>query len=221
MQAIKKQILKERNMKKIFSIIVLISLFVVNGCIKNDPVIFQDQLAEFDATSWNANAAGLNYPILGRIPAYGRVSTTNDSTLRRFAQTVRLRINLNGPQSPKSETVGYELFTSPVTTFAMPATASCSPANFPATCPVAWTQTPTAAAATLTVKDAVAGTHFVALSGLVTIPANSSFGFIDLQIVNPGATAGEGRFIGLKLNNSGSLKASENYSRLGLVIDQR
>ena len=82
-------------------------------------------------------------------------------------------------------------------------------------------QTPSAAAASLTITDAVAGTHFTALSGMLTIPANSSFGFLNLTILNPGATAGSGRFIGLRLNDNGTIKASFNYRDLGLVIDQR
>ena len=82
-------------------------------------------------------------------------------------------------------------------------------------------QIPSAAGATLTVTDAAAGTHFTALSGTLTIPANSSFGYLDLPILNAGPTGGSGRFIGLRLNDKGSIKQSINYSELGLVIDQR
>ena len=195
-------------MKKINPFIVILLILVsLSGCIKNEPVILSSKHAEFDATALNSNAAGLTYPIIGRIPGYGRVSNTLDSTLRRYQQTVRLRVNLVGPQSSQSETVGYEIFTSPVTTFSMPATISG--------------QTPSATGAVLTVTDAVAATHFTALSGTLTIPANSSFGYLDLPILNPGPTAASGRFIGLRLNDIGSIKASFNYRELGLVIDQR
>jgi hypothetical protein len=195
-------------MKKIIPfIVILLTTFVLGSCIKNDPVLMAGQKAEFDATTTNNNALSLTYPILGRIPGYGRVANTLDSTLRRYPQTVKLRINLIGRQSTKSETVGYEIFTSPITTFSMPATITG--------------QTPSASAATLTVTDAVVGTHFTSLSGTVTIPANSSFGFIDLVILNPGATASSGRFIGLRLNEKGSIQPAFNYRELGLVIDQR
>jgi hypothetical protein len=196
-------------MKKyiVFPLIVMAAFF--SGCIKNDPVIIADKFAEFDATAVNANAAGLTYPIIGRIPGYGRVANTTDSTLRRLSQTVRLRVNLVGGQSSNSETVSYQVFSVPasVTTFAMPATITG--------------QTPTSAAATLTVTDAVAGTHFTALSGTVTIPANSSFGYLDLPVLPATATAGTARFLGIKLTSSGSIKASVNYSEIGLIIDQR
>ncbi len=65
------------------------------------------------------------------------------------------------------------------------------------------------------------GTHYTALSGIVTIPADSSFGYINVPILNGGATAGQARFLGLQLNETGSVKPSVNYSQLGLVIDQR
>ena len=196
------------NMKKINPFIVILLILVsLSGCIKNEPVILSSKHAEFDATALNSNAAGLTYPIIGRIPGYGRVSNTLDSTLRRYQQTVRLRVNLVGPQSSQSETVGYEIFTSPVTTFSMPATISG--------------QTPSATGAVLTVTDAVAATHFTALSGTLTIPANSSFGYLDLPILNAGPTAAAGSFLGLRLNDKGTIKASFNYRELGLVIDQR
>ena len=194
-------------MKKLLSIIAIAVTLLISGCIKNDQVIWQGKQAEVDATAYNANAAGLTYPIIGRIPGYGRVANTTDSTLRRLSRTVRLRINLVGAQSAKDETVGYELFTSPITTFAMPATISG--------------QTPAASATTLAVTDAVSGTHFTALSGTMTIPANSSFGYIDLPVLATAATPGVGKFVGLRLNDNGSVKASVNYSQLGLVIDQR
>jgi hypothetical protein len=196
------------NMKRNTIAAFILAFFTFSGCIKNDPIIVSASLAEFDATALNGNAAGLTYPILGRNPGYGRVANTSDSTLRRYVQTIRLRVNLVGPQSAKDETVGYDLFTSsPIATFSMPATITG--------------QTPGAAAATLNVNLAVAGADFTALSGTLTIPKNSSFGYLDLPILAKAATASEGRFVGLTLNNTGSIKASVNYSQLGLVIDQR
>jgi len=205
-------------MRKIISIITIAVLILSGGCIKNRLVVWTGAKAELDATTWNTNAAGLTYPILTRVPGYGRAVGTFDSTIRRYPQTIRIRVNLVGPQSKKNETVGYELFSTPVTTFTMPATASCSVAQ---NCNPAWTQTPAAPSAVLAISDASQGVHFAALSGSVTIPANSSFGYIDLVILNPGPTAGAGRFIGIKLNNNGTIPASVNYSQLGLIIDQR
>jgi hypothetical protein len=196
------------NMKKSLWLFSLSVVIVLQSCIKNDPVLYTNALAEIDATALNANAAGLTYPVLARVVPAGRAqSTTTDSTLRRYAQTYRLRVNLVGPQSSKDETVGLEFFTSPITSFGVPATISG--------------QLPALTATTLTISDAIVGTHFAALPGTITIPAKSSFGFIDLKILPSPSGPGEGRFVGIKLNNSGTIKTSVNYSQLGLVIDQR
>lgn len=210
--------------KYFISLITTVILFST-GCIKNEPVILRDSLVEFDATSFNANSVGLsgslNYPIVARNPGYGRVQNATDSTIRRFSQTIRLRINIIGPQSNKDETVGFEEFASPVATFSVPATATCSATNSPTVCPTGFTQTPAASGATLNITTAVPGVDYESLSKVVTIPANSSFGFLEVRIATTAAMPGEGRFLGLRLNNSGSLKVSVNYSELGLIIDKR
>lgn len=195
-------------MNKAFSLILIISFFSLVGCIKNPEKLYAGQVAEFDATTWNSNAAGVTYPILTRVPAFNRaVSTSLDSTLRRFSGQIRVRVNLIGPTSKQEQKVAYSTFASPITTVSFPATITG--------------QTPTTASGTLALSDAIAGTHYATLSGMVTIPADSSFGYINIQILNPGSTAAQARFLGLQLNESGTLKPSVNYSQLGLVIDQR
>lgn len=165
-------------------------------------------MVEIDATPLNSAAVGVNYPILTRVVPQGRPVATVDSTLRRYTGTVKVRVNLVGPQSDKEETIGYRVeTTSPVPTIAFPATISG--------------QTPSAAAATLTVASAVAGTHYAPLSGKVTIPAKSSFGYIDVQILNAGPSAGQARYLSIRLDSTGSLLPSVNYRQLGLAIDQR
>jgi hypothetical protein len=179
------------------------------SCIKQVEKKFTgNPVVEIDATPLNSVAAGVNYPVLVRIPAGGRPLTTADSTLRRWSGTVRIRVNLVGPHMAEDQTVGYKVFTgSPVPTISYPATAAG--------------QTPSATAATLTVLDAIPGTHYNALPGTVTIPANSSFGYIDIVVRNNGATAGQARFIGIQLDSSGSLKPNPNYNKIGVTIDQR
>jgi hypothetical protein len=179
------------------------------GCIKNDPVLYTDNRAEIDQNVWNANAAGQTYPNLVRVPAMNRAVASSDSTLRRTAGTIRVRINLTGPPFNTDQTVGYTTFNAPstLTTAAFPATASG--------------QTPAAPAGTLAVMNAVAGTHYAALSGKVTIPKDSSFGYINIQILNPGPTAGQARFLGIRLDSTGTVLPSVNYRTLGLLIDQR
>lgn len=196
-------------MKKNFLYLTCVAIFL-SSCIKQTDKKFTGKtVVEIDAAPLNSNAVGVNFPILTRVLPEGRpISTTVDSTLRRLqTTTVKVRLNLVGPQSNKDETVGYKIVGSPITSISFPATITG--------------QSPTRASGTLAVSDAVAGTHYTVLNGKVTIPANKSFGYIDIQVLNAGATAGQGRYIGIKLDSTGTLLPSVNYMQIGMVIDQR
>lgn len=225
--------------KNIYVLAGLAALLTLGSCIKQIEKKFTGQtVVEIDATPLNPTSPGVTYPILTRIPAEGRPvsAACPDSTLRRFSGTIRIRVNLVGPQSESSQTVGYKLFNRPIDSIAFPATLgfSCSASPPASTC----RQLPMMNAAPyltanngtcifnnkqLAVFDAVAGTHYniTSTANLITIPAKSSFGYIDINILNGGATAGQGRFLGIQLDSSGTLKPNPNYNKLGLVIDQR
>ncbi len=68
-------------------------------------------------------------------------------------------------------------------------------------------------------STAVAGTHFTALPGKVTIPANSSFGFIDIMILNPGPTTGTKDLI-ITLTGGAGVSVNTNYTTVGLCMFQ-
>lgn len=202
-------------MKRIFIYISIVLL--LGSCIKQiDKKFTGGTVVEIDPTTLNSFVTGANYPILTRIPPGGRpVVNTADSTLRRWSGTVRIRVNLVGPQSDQDQTVGYKVFGgSPVGTIAYGATLTAAQAPPSG-------QTPSQPSATLTVLDAVAGTHYNALPGILTIPANSSFGYIDVVVRNNGATAGQARFLGIQLDSSGTLKPNPNYNKIAITIDQR
>lgn len=186
----------------------LAGMMLLTSCIKQiDKAFTGKTVVEIDAAPLNSNFTGVTYPIITRIPPAGIPLRTADSTLRRLSGTVMVRVNLVGPQVAQEQTIGYKIFNSPIASISFPATATG--------------QTPTAAAGTLSVVDALAGTHFTALSGKCIIPANSSFGFIEIPVRNAGATAAQGRFIGIQLDSTGSLMPNPNYARIGMVIDQR
>ena len=204
-------------MKRISSIFFFVAVVSLSACIKNEDVTFQNRVAEIDQTTYNANASGLTYPILTRIPAMGRAvaAICPDSVLRKFSGTMRLRINLVGPQSSKEETVGYSTFAAPVTTATIPATILAGGA-----CTTA--QAPARAAAALPVITGVAGTHYTlaGAAGKITIPANSSFGYLDIQLLN-GASSANAAFIGIRLDSTGSVLPNFNYRDIGILVDQR
>src|SRR5687767_37967 len=193
MQLIKKIIMKS----KITFTILIVSLLMFSACIKNDPVLFTDTQAEFDAASWNANAAGLTYPLFTRVPGFGRASNTSDPLITRASGTIRVRVNLVGAKSKTDRTIDYTVFDPPITSVQYSTTI------------------------TLAASPAVAGVHYTALPGTLTVPADSTWGYIQIPILNPGATAGQTRILGLELKTTSGIKAMENYNRIALSIDQR
>jgi len=203
-------------MKKysLLTYITIGSLIFLTSCIKEDVKSFTGTtVAEIDAAVLNPVSVGTTYPILTRIPFDGRPTNTTDSTTRRLNNTtIKLRVNLVGPQSVKDETVGFKIFTtSPVTTIAYPATTTGQTPSAPAT----------STASPLSLLSGVAGTHFSVTGSTITIPAKSSFGYINVVILGTGPTAGQARFVGIEIDNSGTIPANPNYSKIALAIDQR
>ena len=167
-------------MKRTSFITTIAIVFALSGCIKNDPVIYEDHRIEFDAAIWNANAAGKTYPVLTRVPAQGVATGTSQPTLTRTSGTIQLRINLVGAQRAQATTFTYRV--NPEST-------------------------------------AVSGVHFAPITGTGNIPANSSFGTISIDILNPGASTGS-KILVLELIDTPDPKVSANYAKVGLSIAQ-
>ena len=167
-------------MRKILFSISILSTLLLGGCIKNNPVIYTENKVEFDAASWNANAVGVTYPIMGGVPNFGFAG--NASTLTRTSGTIKIRVNMQGAQKATAQDFKYQVVTSEST--------------------------------------AIAGTHFTNLSGTGTIPANSSFGFIDIPVLNPGVSSATSVVLVLEILPNGSLTPNTNYAKLGLRISQ-
>lgn len=165
---------------KYYTVILALLVSGLTSCIKEEYTTLQGSFVEFDAATYNANAAGLTYPILTRFVRYGEASNNADPALTRTSGLIKFRINLVGPQRSTATTVTYQVV-------------------------------PTA-------TTAVPGTHFTT-SGTVTIPANSSFGEVEVQILNPGATTGSKDLV-LVLIGSSDLPPSENDKSLGIRIAQ-
>lgn len=106
-------------MKKIIlPIITCICITFFGSCIKNDlktpdnaPVV------EFDATVLNTPATGLLYPVLTRVPGYGRPVYTGapntDPAITRNSGVIKFRVNLVGPQMSTAQTINYKVATTP------------------------------------------------------------------------------------------------------------
>jgi hypothetical protein len=100
-------------MKRIFLSIATAFTFFLGGCIKNDQVIFQDSQIEFDAASWNANAAGVTYPIIARVPLVGTATpaATAATQLTRTSTPFTVRVNLVGAQRSTATDFTYKVAT--------------------------------------------------------------------------------------------------------------
>lgn len=171
-------------MKRITTFILAIATISLFGsCVKNELPVFTAPVAEFDAASWNANAAGLTFPVLTRVPGYGRPVAAADPLLTRTSPGIKkFRVNLIGQQlSTESEV--YVIHNNVTST-------------------------------------AVAGTHYRSYSPVVKIPANSSFGEVEVEILNPGV-AGAARTLELILSSgTNGVKGNPNYNTIRLSIAQ-
>ncbi|MGB8193438.1 MAG: DUF4843 domain-containing protein [Chitinophagaceae bacterium] len=165
------------------SLFILLAAFSLVSCVKNEEAIFTGGVIEFDAATWNANAVGVNYPILTRVPPFARaVSTTVDSTLNKTRGVIKIRVNLVGPQRNTPTEITYQVLP--------------------------------------TVTTAVAGTHYTALPGTLTIPANASFADIDLQLLNTATAPPATVDLVLELRSGTNVSVNPNYNRVGLRIAQ-
>jgi hypothetical protein len=171
-------------MKRITTFILAIAtISLLGSCVKNELPVFTAPVAEFDAASWNANAAGLNFPVLTRVPGYGRPVAAADPLLTRTSPGIKkFRVNLIGQQLPTESEV-YVIHNNVTST-------------------------------------AVAGTHYKSYSPVVKIPANSSFGEVEVEILNPGV-AGAARTLELILSTgTNGVKGNPNYNTIRLSIAQ-
>ncbi len=195
-------------MRKIFFSLSLLSAFIISGCIKNDPVLVTGTRVEFDAATYNAPNVGVTYPLLLRQPLDGTSGGSGNAIIRTTTK-VTFRINLVGAQRSVPTVVNYKAFnvgTAAGTTITYSIAPLVGVPPVPKIVPVA---------------DAISGVHYSPLSGTVTIPATSSFGFIEVLIINGGTDINETRILGLEILDGPDYEANDNYSKVAFAISQR
>jgi hypothetical protein len=105
--------------KLIILILVGVVFVTLSGCIKNDEIIITRNEVEIDWAAFNARTSGYPFTLFTRVPrepGRGVYNTANsyggiDPVLSRtYADTIRMRINLTGPQLSTAQTfsVGVE-----------------------------------------------------------------------------------------------------------------
>ena len=67
---------------------------------------------------------------------------------------------------------------------------------------------------------ATAGVHYTPLSGTGTIPANSSYGYIDIALLNSGVSSTTPVILVLEILSNDIVAANTNYAKVGFSIAQ-
>lgn len=184
------------------SILLLITTLTLFSCKKleeNRFIYDGPAQIEFDAASLNAITSPRTYPILTRVPGYGRgviatsvpaTGVVADPVITRTSGTIKFRVNLITKVQSEAQTITYRVVATEKD----------------------------ATGAEVAVTTAVSGVHYTT-SGTFTIPANSSFGEVTIQVMDPGATTGSKDLV-LELMGNSAIKPSVNYSKIALRITQ-
>jgi hypothetical protein len=177
--------------------IIYALLFVVlalTSCIKNEDILLKENLVEFDAATYNANALGKTYPAVRQVPPYGFAMLSSSPVISRTSGTISFRVNVVGPQTAADRVITYKVV--PNETF-----------------------TQVISGVSRTAVTAVRGTHYTT-SGTLTIPAMSSFGILTVTINNPGTALVDDLLIVLELEGNTELKPSNADKQLGIWINR-
>lgn len=92
-------------MKKIFSLLVVLGLFLTSSCIEQEYPLWSASVIEWDATVMNNPALGKTFPLLTRQPRPTFALSTADAVINRSIGTVTLRVNFVSPQRTSDETI--------------------------------------------------------------------------------------------------------------------
>ncbi len=170
----------------------LLVILMFSSCIKQIEKTFEGAtVAEFDASVLNSATTPYTYHVAVRTPPFGIPTTTANSTAIARTLTTPVKLRVN--------LVGPQRANDEVLSYRVLTSAEVTPAA------------PN--------MVAVAGTHFNTGSTF-TIPANTSFGEITIDIVNPGTSSTNPREVHLELTGNDNIKPSENYKRVGIRIAQ-
>jgi hypothetical protein len=183
-------------MKNILTSILIASALMLglSSCIKNDDIVWNGAVAEWDLATYQTKATGLPFPIVANVPTnYGRAvllsgnafgAPADPALTRTFASTITMRVNLVGRPFSTQQVLNVR-----------------PNANF---------------------STAVEGTHYQLLDRTCVIPKDSSFGYVRWQVLNPGTPAPgtPAMRVVFELQNNNDIKASENFKYLGWNIAQ-
>jgi hypothetical protein len=178
-------------MKRKLSIAVLFTVMLFSSCIKEETKTFTgDTVIEFDAAVLNTATTPYTYFATTRVPVYGLTVSATNSP------TLITR-SLATPVKLRVNLVGPQFSTDQLISYQV-------------------INTPVPVSPNML---AVSGTHYTT-GGTFTIPANTSFGEVTINIVNPGVSSTNPREVHIELVGNADVKPSENYKRVAIRITQ-
>lgn len=165
----------------------------MSSCIKDDLLQFTPvPVIEWDAATINSATSPFTYRVLLRYPKFGRPETTTGAT----ADSV-IKRNMTDPAVKlRVNLVGPHSAVAQNFTYKAITVTPVSP-NLLAT----------------------AGTHYNT-TGTFTIPANSSYGEVTINVLNTGISSTNPREVHLELEGNTNFGVSENYKRIAIRIAQ-
>ena len=183
-------------MKKIInSILIACALTIgLSSCIKNEDIVWNNVVVEWDLATYQSKATGVPYPVVGNVPTnYGRAvllagnafgAPADPALNRSYTPIITMRVNLVGSPSSTQQVLNVR-----------------PSANF---------------------STAVEGTHYQLLDRTCVIPKDSSFGYVRWQVINPGTPAPgtPAMRVVFELQGNSAIKPSENFKYLGWNIAQ-
>jgi hypothetical protein len=187
-------------MKITFKIsIIVFTILTFISCKKNEDITFQDALVEIDWASYVAKTSGYPFTLFTRVPTepgravYNTANAygfTDPALVRARLITDTIRMRINLVGKQQPTAQTFEMTVAPTYTTALEGATNGS------------------------------GVHFELIDRVVTIPANSSFGFCRWVVRNPGVTNNLPVTVVFQLKGNTQTKVNENYQYIGWSIDQ-
>lgn len=185
-------------MRRIVSLLLLSVLVLATSCIKQYEKTYQGtDLVEIDATVLNSPTSGFTYPILTRVPKYGKPvagGTVDPAISRTMAdKVVKLRVNLISEKGvlDADQVIAYKVLDPLPAPLVVPGTGQL----------------------------AVSGTHYTT-TGTLTIPAGSTYGEIVVNVLDTGTSSTVVREVHIELVGNTTVKPSKNYKFVAIRIAQ-
>jgi hypothetical protein len=182
---------------KILIIVFIVLTFL--SCKKNEDIIFEEAFVEIDWASYVAKTSGYPFTLFTRVPTEPGRAVYNSANANGFTDplllrarpiTDTIRMRINLVGKQQSAAQNFEMTVAPTYTTALEGSTNGT------------------------------GVHFELLDRVVTIPANSSFGFCRWVVRNPGVTNNLPVTVVFQLKGNAQTKVNDNFQYIGWSIDQ-